>query len=61
MINFIIGAICGIAIFLIFCYIQYKIEDRIFKKDLGEDYQNVIMSKSEYEKIQKYMKDISNK
>lgn len=61
MINFIIGAICGIAIFLLFCYIQYKIEDKIFKEELGEDYENVMISKSEYEKIQKYMKDILNK
>lgn len=46
MTNFIIGVIFGIAALLLLTYIIGKIEDRKIKKELGEDYENVIMPKS---------------
>ena len=57
MTHFIIGAIFGIASLLLIIYIMAKLEDRIIKKDLGEDYVNVVMSKSQNEKFIKYMNE----
>ena len=44
--NFIIGAVSGIAALLLCIYIIGKIEDRRIKKEIGEDYEYVIMPKS---------------
>ena len=55
MTHFIIGAIFGIASLLLIIYIIAKHEDRINKKYLGEDYVNIVMSKSQNEKFIKYM------
>jgi hypothetical protein len=46
MTNYIIGTIFGIAILLLLGYIIDRIKDRQIKKDLGEDYEYVIMPKS---------------
>lgn len=54
MTNFIIGTIFGIAALLLLLYIKAKIEERVIKKELGEDFENVIMSKSDLEKYKEY-------
>lgn len=54
MTNFIIGAIFGIAALLLLLYIMAKIDERNIKKEIGEDFENVIMSKSEMEKYKEY-------
>lgn len=46
MTNFIIGAICGIAALLLLIYIIAKIDERSTKKEISEDYENVIIPKS---------------
>lgn len=55
--TFIIGAIFGIAALLLLLYIIAKTNDIRTKKELGEDYENIIMSKSEIEKYEKYMNE----
>ena len=47
MTTFIIGAICGIAAFILLIFIISKIEDKRIKKEIGVDYDSVIISKSE--------------
>ena len=47
MTTFLIGAICGIAAFILLIFIIGKIEDRRIKKEIGGDYDNVIIPKSE--------------
>ena len=47
MTTFLIGAICGIAAFILLIFIISKIEDRRIKKEIGWDYDSVIIPKSE--------------
>ena len=54
MVNFIIGIIFGLAVFLLLAYIIGTIEDRRMKKEIGEDFETIIMTKSEMEKYIKY-------
>lgn len=53
MSNFIIGAIFGIAALLLCAYIIGKIEDRRIRKEIGEDFETVIIPKSKMDKILK--------
>ena len=58
MTNFIIGAIFGIAVFLLCIYIIGEIEDRRIRKEIGEDFETVIIPKSKMNMIDKiYNKD----
>ena len=52
---FIVGAIFGILAILLCIHIMSKIDDIKLKKELGEDYKYIFMSKSYYEKMQKCM------
>lgn len=54
MANFIIGAILGIAALLLLLSTMAKINERIIKKEVGEDFDVVIISKSEMEKYKEY-------
>lgn len=54
MTNFLIGAIFGIAAFFIFMYIMSTIDDIKLKKEFGEDFEMIIISKSEMEKYKEY-------
>ena len=45
MTTFLIGAICGIAAFILLIFIISKIEDRRIKKEIGGDYDSVIIPK----------------
>lgn len=56
MANFIIGAILGIAALLLLLSTMAKINERIIKKEVGEDFDVVIISKSEMEKYKEYRK-----
>lgn len=57
MTNFIIGAIFGIAALLLWFFITAKTDNIRIKKELGEDYEFIIMSKSDIEKYKKYMNE----
>jgi hypothetical protein len=57
MTNFCIGVICGMVELFLCLFIIAKIDDIRIKKELGEDYENIIMSKSEIEKYKKYMNE----
>ena len=54
MANFIIGAILGIAALLLILSTMAKINERIIKQEVGEDFDVVIISKSEMEKYKEY-------
>lgn len=54
MTNFLIGTIFGIAAFFIFMYIMSTIDDIKLKKEFGEDFEMIIISKSEMEKYKEY-------
>lgn len=45
---------------LLLAYIMAKCEDRRIKKDFDEDYENIIMSKSDIEKFTKYMNEYND-
>ena len=60
MINFIIGAIFAIVVLILCGYIGYimdRSEARFIRKKLGEDFEMVIMSKSDIENYKKYNED----
>ena len=57
MTNFILGAIFVIALLLLLGYIIDRIEYKRISKELGEDFEYVIMPKSEHEKYIKYMNE----
>lgn len=54
MTNFIIGAIFAIVAIIISGLIMDRSEARRIRKELGEDFEMVIMSKSEIEKYKEY-------
>lgn len=54
--NFILGIIIGIVLFLLITYIIGKFDENNTRKQIGEDFEYVIMTKSEMEKYEKYKK-----
>lgn len=57
MINFIIGAIFAIIVLILCGYIMDRSEARLIREKLGEDFEMVIMSKSDIENYKKYKED----
>lgn len=57
MINFIIGAIFAIVVLILCGYIMDRSEARFIRKKLGEDFEMIIMSKSDIENYKKYNED----
>lgn len=57
MTNFIIGAIFAIVVLILCGYIMDRSEARLIRKKLGEDFEMVIMSKSDIENYKKYKED----
>lgn len=57
MTNFILGCITGIVLFLLLIYIIGKIDENNIRKEIGEDFEYIIMTKSEIEKYEKYRKE----
>lgn len=57
MINFILGIVAGIALFLLLIYIFGKLDEDNIREQIGEDYEYIIMTKSEIEKYEKYRKE----
>lgn len=54
--NFILGIIAGIVLFLLLVYIIGKLDENNIREQIGEDFEYVIMTKSEIEKYEKYKK-----
>ena len=54
--NFILGCIIGIVLFLLITYVIGKFDENNTRKQVGEDFEYVIMTKSEMEKYEKYKK-----
>lgn len=56
MTNFILGCITGIVLFLLLIYIIGKLNENNIRKQIGEDFECILMTKSEMEKYEKYKK-----
>ena len=54
--NFILGIIAGIVLFLLLVYIIGKLDENNIRKQMGEDFEYVAMTKSELENYEKYKK-----
>lgn len=55
--NFILGIVAGLALFLIGGYVIYRLDENNISKQIGEEYEYIIMTKSEMEKYEKYKKE----
>lgn len=54
--NFILGIIAGIVLFFLLTYVIAKFQDSRIRKEIGEDFEYIIMTKSELENYEKYKK-----
>lgn len=54
--NFILGMIFGIVLFLLLIYVIGKLDENNMRKQIGEDFDYVIMTKSEKEKYENIRK-----
>ena len=57
MTNFILGCITGIVLFLVLIYVIGKFQENDIRKQIGEDYEYILMTKSGIEKYEKYIKE----
>lgn len=55
--NFILGIVAGLVLFLIGGYVIYRLDENNISKQIGEEYEYIIMTKSEMEKYEKYKKE----
>lgn len=54
--NFILGIVVGMVLFLLLIYIIGKLDENNIRKQIGEDFEYIIMTKSELENYEKYKK-----